>query len=213
MNFNDFINRLKTSSQETLDQVGNYVQESIHHIQEKVNQVQETVTPILKETAEQAYQSAEQLYASAQHYASTASQFVQEQATTIGEQVTEYVSLDEIGRKIASLGTPAIVFAAACSIAGGMGLAGGAAITTALAMVGGPFGMVGGLVALGVLTIIADAVGKYGIEAVLTATFRARQEQGATGDEICQEIDKLPLSQELKLKLKEHFSSSDEGVG
>lgn len=108
---------------------------------------------------------------------------------------------------MASLGTPAIFFAVAASIAGGMGLAGGAVITTALAMLGGPFGMVGGLVALGVLTVVADAVSKYGIEAVLIATFNARREQGATLGEVHQEIDSLWLSDELKFKLKQQFTA------
>ena len=43
--------------------------------------------------------------------------------------------MDEVARRIAALGFPGVMFAVALSIAGGMGLAGGAAITTALAMV------------------------------------------------------------------------------
>jgi len=121
---------------------------------------------------------------------------------------SQVVSLDDIGRKMASLGIPAITFAVAASVAGGMGLAGGAVITTALAMLGGPLGMVGGLLSLGILTIIADAVSKYGIEAVLGATFQARIEQGITAEQINAEIDKLWLSDELKFKIKSRFKQN-----
>lgn len=62
------------------------------------------------------------------------------------------MSLDEIAPRVASLGLPAVMFAVACSIAAGMGLADGAVITTALAMLGGPFEMVVDLEALGVST-------------------------------------------------------------
>ena len=119
---------------------------------------------------------------------------------------SQIISLDDIGRKIASLGTPAIAFAVAASIAGGTGLAGGAVITTALAMLGGPLGMVGGLLSLGVLTIIADAVSKYGIEAVLGTTFQKRIEQGITVEQVYKEIDELWLSDEIKFKIKSRLN-------
>jgi hypothetical protein len=122
---------------------------------------------------------------------------------------SQIVSLDDIGRKIASLGTPAIAFAVAASIAGGTGLAGGAVITTALAMLGGPLGMVGGLLSLGVLTIIADAVSKYGIEAVLGTTFQKRIEQGITIEQVYKEIGELWLSDEIKFKIKSRFNQND----
>jgi fructose-specific phosphotransferase system IIC component len=128
--------------------------------------------------------------------------YLKEQAQALGGDAANAVSLDEIGRKIASLGAPAIAFAIAASIAGGMGLAGGAVVTTALAMLGGPAGMIGGLIALGILTLIADAVGKYGIEAVLLSTFSARREQGISTEQIHTEIDDLWISDELKHKLK-----------
>ena len=118
------------------------------------------------------------------------------------------VSLDDIGRKIASLGTPAIVYAVAASVAGGMGLAGAAVITSALAMLGGPFGIVGGLLSLGVLTVNADTVSKYGIEAVLVATFQAWIEQGKTLDQVYAQIDELWLSDELKFKIKSRFKKN-----
>lgn len=110
--------------------------------------------------------------------------------------------LDEIGRKVASLGLPGVMFAVAASIAGGMGLAGGAVITTALAMLGGPLGMLGGLAVLGLATVIADAVGKYGLEAVLIAVYQERRRRGEGLQHLQREIDGLWVSDELKHKVK-----------
>lgn len=163
----------------------------------------------IKQAGEQAAETAGyvsyQAYSAAQKNVEAATNFVKDQTSFVGEHANEFVTVDEIGRKIASLGTPAILFAVAASVASGMGLVGGAVVTTALAMLGGPFGMVGGLIAMGVLTVIADAVSKYGIEAVLVATFNARREQGATLGEIHQGIDNLWISDEFKLKLKKLF--------
>ena len=111
--------------------------------------------------------------------------------------------MDEVARRIAALGFPGVMFAVALSIAGGMGLAGGAAITTALAMLGGPAGMMGGLAVLGVATLIGDAVSKYGIEEVLVATYRERRyRKGELCKMLCLEIDSLWISDEMKWNIK-----------
>jgi uncharacterized membrane protein len=110
--------------------------------------------------------------------------------------------LDEIARRIASLGLPAVIFAVACSIAAGMGLAGGAVITTALAMLGGPFGMVVGLGVLGVSTIIGDAVATYGIEELLVAVYNIyHRSNGRPCSELIREINSLWLSDELRRRI------------
>jgi hypothetical protein len=114
--------------------------------------------------------------------------------------------LDEIGRKIASLGLPGVMFAVAASIAGGMGLAGGAVVTTALALLGGPFGMLGGLAVLGISTLIADAVGKYGIEAVLVAVYQERRRRGDSLAYLYKEINDLWISSELKRRIKDQIT-------
>jgi len=171
-------------------------------ISQAADQAYESVAPTINDVAQNLGAAAGYTYAATAQKAAEAAEHLKEQAQALGGDATKPVSLDEIGRKIASLGAPAIAIAVAASIASGMGLAGGAVVTTALAMLGGPFGMIGGLVALGVLTVIADAVGKYGIEAVLVATFRARREQGITVEQVSQEIDNLWLSDELKLKIK-----------
>lgn len=169
-----------------------------------------SATPIINDTTQHTGTVAGNAYAATAEMASDAVDYLKEHAGTLGSDVANVVSLDDIGRRIASLGTPAIVFAIAASIAGGMGLAGGAVVTTALAMLGGPFGMIGGLMVLGTLTVIADAVGKYGIEAVLAATLRARHEQGMTDEQIFQEIDALWISDELKWKIKHHLKQASE---
>jgi hypothetical protein len=55
-----------------------------------------------------------------------------------------------------------------------------------------------------------DAVGKYGIESVLEATFRARREQGLSDAELFQEIDNWWISEDLKLKIKAHLQKASE---
>ncbi|MBG1259558.1 hypothetical protein [Nostoc commune] len=111
------------------------------------------------------------------------------------------MSLDEIARRAASLGLPAVMFAVACSIAAGMGLAGGAVITTALAMLGGPFGMVVGLGVLGVSTLIGDAVANYGIEEFLVAVYNVHRSNGRSCSELTWEINSLWISDELKRRI------------
>ncbi|MGO8433483.1 hypothetical protein, partial [Rhizobium johnstonii] len=64
----------------------------------------------------------------------------------------------KIVSKIAALGVPGLVLTVAI---GATGLAGGAAITTALAAIG-PGGMIGGLVKLGVIGLISEGISKYG---------------------------------------------------
>jgi hypothetical protein len=95
---------------------------------------------------------------------------------------------------MAILGAPATMFAVAASIAGAAGLAGGAVITAALAMLGGPAGMIGGLALLGITGVIADAV--------LIASYKARLAQGEAREQITQEIETLWISDTLKVTLK-----------
>ncbi|MTJ15278.1 hypothetical protein FJR11_22480 [Anabaena sp. UHCC 0187] len=108
---------------------------------------------------------------------------------------------DELVRKIASLGLPAVMFAVACSIAAGMGLAGGAVITTALALLGGPFGMVVGIGVLGISTLIGDAVAKFGIKKLLIGVYKVHLENGRSCSELSREIRSLWISEDLKLEI------------
>jgi hypothetical protein len=193
----DFSNFFR-KAQEVASQVGEAAKAAGEQASQAAQQAYETVAPTVEEAAKSAGAAAQQAYSSAEKTAGEAFDYVKEQVAGSGVSLP----LDEVGRKIASLGAPAIAFAVAASVAGGMGLAGGAVVTTALAMLGGPAGMVGGLIALGVLTVIADAVGKYGIEALLVAVYRARIEQGMSVEQARSDIDGQWLSNEVKHKIK-----------
>jgi hypothetical protein len=82
------------------------------------------------------------------------------------------------------------------------GLAGGAAITKALAALGRPFGMIGGIAALGIAGLVAEALSKYGIDSLLTGIYIERKKKEPLF-KLCQEIDSLPISSDLKRKLKD----------
>lgn len=169
--------------------------------------------PILQQTAEQTWKAAGQLAEEAQRATAEAIAAAQTQLEELQRDPGKALPLDELGRRMATLGTPAIMFAVAASIAGAAGLAGGAVITAALAMLGGPAGMLGGLALLGVAGLIADAVLKHGIDTVLTAAYQARLAQGESREHVAQEIDTLWISDDLKLKLKHVLGLTGSGKG
>jgi hypothetical protein len=72
--------------------------------------------------------------------------------------------LDKVVEKIVALGVPGLVLLVVMAASG---WAGGAAIVTALSMLGGPAGMLGGLLCLGVMVLISHALAKYGFEKFL----------------------------------------------
>jgi ClpP class serine protease len=106
--------------------------------------------------------------------------------------------MDEVIRKVASLGLPGVILVTTMAATG---FAGAAAITTALAILGGPFGMLGGIGVLGILALVADALSKSGIDTLLAGIYLERSKTEAR-EKLCQEIDQLSISWELKLKLK-----------
>lgn len=107
--------------------------------------------------------------------------------------------MDEVIRKVAALGLPAIILMV---VMASTGLTGAAAITSALAILGGPVGMLGGILALGTAGVLGDLLAKFGIELVLMRIYEIRSEKESI-EKLCQEIDILPfLSNELKQKVK-----------
>ncbi len=107
-------------------------------------------------------------------------------------------SLDEIAEVIAGLGIPALVLIVLMAVSGYYGAA---AITVALATMGGPLGMVGGAIAMAALALIAKASAKYGIERLFRAVFiRIMKKEGKTKEEI-EEV-------KLKHKIKEYIRQS-----
>ena len=111
--------------------------------------------------------------------------------------------MDKVVGVIASLGVPGLVLLVAMAVTG---WAGAAAITAGLASLGGPFGMLGGIAMLGVFLLIARAITKFGFESVFKAVLTKLKEDGMTNDEIIQKIENYPISNDLKLKLKEFIN-------
>lgn len=112
--------------------------------------------------------------------------------------------MDKVVSKIAALGVPGLVLTVAI---GATGLAGGAAITTALAAVG-PGGMIGGLVTLGVIGLISEGISKYGVDAIFSAVVKELYRRGETKEQLKQKIKRYPISKDLKRKLNEYIERS-----
>jgi predicted GTPase len=107
------------------------------------------------------------------------------------------MTLNDFIRKIAALGTPGVVFLAAMS---STGLAGGAAIASALALLGGPAGMYGGIVLLPVIAVATDYLTKYGLEFLVALIYQQRiEKEGKSVQVVVEEVSDLKfLSDESK---------------
>jgi len=107
--------------------------------------------------------------------------------------------MDEAIKKVAALGLPGVVLVITMSATG---LTGAAAITAALAFLGGPAGMLGGIAVLGITGLITDALTKVGLEDFLTAVYCQRRQQEPQG-KLLEEIDSLLLFDgDIKDRLK-----------
>jgi len=116
--------------------------------------------------------------------------------------------MDEVVRKIAALGLPGVILLIAMAVTG---LTGAAAITAALAMLG-PGGMIGGIALLGVVGIAADALSKFGLEALIVGIYKERYYRGETQANLHQEIEGLPISGDLKRLLKAELNKYESFV-
>ena len=81
------------------------------------------------------------------------------------------------------------------------GWAGAAALTTALAALGGPLGMLGGIALLGVLGLISRAIAEYGFEKIAIAVIKELQRKGRKREAVLKEIQSYPISRGMKLKI------------
>lgn len=118
--------------------------------------------------------------------------------------------LDEIAAKLAGFGFPVVILVMAI---GASGYVGAAAVTTALTAIG-PGGMVGGVITLLASVPIANAITKYGIDALLNAVLKELLKKGEeTEQSIIDKIQKSPVSKSQKLKMKEmvenYYSSTE----
>lgn len=109
--------------------------------------------------------------------------------------------MDEIVKKLAGLGLPGVILAILTATSGGSA----AAFVAALTGLGGPFGLIGGLGVLGLTTVLGDTVAGYGIEAILKAVYAERSKTESVRY-LLKEIKDLPITEELKLKLKNQLS-------
>ncbi|MEM7556986.1 MAG: hypothetical protein AAF378_23430 [Cyanobacteria bacterium P01_A01_bin.84] len=97
--------------------------------------------------------------------------------------------MDELIKKIAALGLPGVTLVV---VMASTGLSGAAAITAALAFLGGPGGMLGGIAVLGLTGLITDALAKVGLEDLLTGVYCLRRQSEPHG-KLLEEIDTLSL--------------------
>ncbi|MEH2058024.1 MAG: hypothetical protein V7K97_18050 [Nostoc sp.] len=109
--------------------------------------------------------------------------------------------MDEIVKKLAGLGLPGVILVILTVASGGSS----AAVAAAITALGGPFGIVGGIAILGLITVVGDTVAGYGIEAVLKAIYTERSKTESVRF-LLKEIKDLPISEELKLRLKNELS-------
>lgn len=105
--------------------------------------------------------------------------------------------MDEFVERLAGIGVPALVFLIIMSTTG---LAG--AITATLALLGSG-GMIGGVITLIVIGAGASVISKYGYSAIITATCKKiMQKDNLTREQMCEKIDKYPITKGLKEKVK-----------
>jgi hypothetical protein len=109
--------------------------------------------------------------------------------------------MDEIVKKIAGLGLPGVILVILAAASGGSS----AAVAAAITALGGPFGILGGIGILGLITVLGDTVAGYGIEAILKAIYKERSKTESVRF-LLKEIKDLPITEELRLKLKKELS-------
>lgn len=113
--------------------------------------------------------------------------------------------MDKIVTKLVALGVPGLVL---LFVIGTTGLAGGAAIVTALALLGGPFGMMGGIAMMGVMTLVSAAVAEYGLKAIFKRVVSGLVEKGTPKSEIRRTIQGYPITSGLKKTIQEHLDNA-----
>ncbi|MEH2307096.1 hypothetical protein [Nostoc sp.] len=109
--------------------------------------------------------------------------------------------MDDIVKKLAGLGLPGVILVILTVTTGGSS----AAVAATLTALGGPFGIVGGIALLGLVTLVGDTVTGYGIEAILKGIYTERSKTESVIF-LLKEIQGLPITEELKLKLKNQLS-------
>lgn len=104
--------------------------------------------------------------------------------------------MDELVKKLAAFGVPAVVLLIAMSATG---LAGAAALTAALSALG-PFGMIGGLALLAFIGLSADKIAEFGYENVAKLVIK-EQLKTVSKSEMIKKVKKYPITKGMKLKI------------
>ncbi len=79
------------------------------------------------------------------------------------------------------------------------------AVVVAIVTLGEPFIVLLGIGALGLVSVLGDAIAEYGIEAVLNALYVERSKKESL-ETLFAEIDGLLLTNELKFKIKKQLT-------
>ena len=83
------------------------------------------------------------------------------------------------------------------------------AVIVLIVTLGQPFVVFLGIGAMGLVTVLGDAIAQYGIEAVLNAFYTERSKKESL-ETLLAEIDALPLTDDLKLKTKKYLTDYQE---
>lgn len=113
--------------------------------------------------------------------------------------------LDEVVQKVVALGVPGLVLVV---LIGMNGYAGAVAVTVALTALGGPWGYPAGIVAFGLMTLVADAIARLGIDAVAKAVVDGLLKKGMSQQQLIDTIYGVPsiiLSKRIKEKCKSYI--------
>lgn len=113
--------------------------------------------------------------------------------------------MDELVKKIAGFGGPAIILLVAMSATG---LAGAAAFTAALASLG-PFGMLGGIGFLAFISFSADKIAEFGYEKITEQVIK-EQLKTVSVDEMIKKVKKYPITKGMKLKIIDYIENVTE---
>lgn len=104
---------------------------------------------------------------------------------------------------LAGMGVPGLVLLAVMATTG---FAGAAAMTTALAALGGPFGMLGGVTVLLGMGLAAKALAEYGYPKIAEAVVRRLIDKGESRESIRRTLDSIPrwiVSKKIRIKVLE----------
>lgn len=106
--------------------------------------------------------------------------------------------IDVIIDKLAPLGVPGLIFLVLMSFSP---WAGGAAIMSTLALLGGPFGALAGLGVLGVFSVYGKKISAFGYNKVIYLLVERMKKQGKDAEAIVEEVQNFPISEKLKNKI------------